>query len=86
MTISRASLDNFHDTATAHRADELAHTLDAVPARTFLSYSREGVLSCTLIKKYCAALHGSVSGCLRFQVRENDGVLVERNPIALARS
>jgi methionine-rich copper-binding protein CopC len=52
MTISRASLDNFHDTGTTQRADELAHAyvetinsaddaaLDAVPARTFLSYSR----------------------------------------------
>ena len=55
MTISRASLDTFHDTATAQRADELARAcveainsadnaaLDAVLARDFLSNSLEGV-------------------------------------------
>ena len=55
MTISRTSLDNFHDTATAQRADEFAHAhvetinsaddaaLDAVLARHFLPYSHEGV-------------------------------------------
>ena len=52
MIISHTSLDNFHDTATPQRADELARayveainsaddaTLDAVLARDFLSYSR----------------------------------------------
>lgn len=54
MSIPGTSLDNFHATASAQRADELARAyvgavnagdgaaLDTVLTRTFLSYSREG--------------------------------------------
>jgi hypothetical protein len=94
MIISHTSLDNFHDTATPQRADELARAyveainsaddaaLDAVLARDFLSYSREGVRSRTAIKKYYAVLRDSFSS-LRFQVHEDVGVLVENDLIAL---
>jgi hypothetical protein len=64
LTIPHTSLDNFHATATAQRFDELARAyvravnaaddaaLDTVLARTFLSYSYDGVRSRTATKKY----------------------------------
>lgn len=57
MRLQRTSLDNFHATARAQRADELARAyVDAVLARTFLSYAHEGVRSRTATKKYYAGL------------------------------
>jgi predicted ester cyclase len=94
MSIQGTSLDNFHPTARAQRADELARVyvdavnagddaaLDSVLARTFLSYSREGVRSRTATKKYYADLRNSFSE-LHFQVHENIGVLVENDLVAL---
>jgi predicted ester cyclase len=94
MNIPGTSLDNFHATASAQRADELARAyvdavnagddaaLDAVLARTFLSYSREGVRSRTATKQYYDDLRKTFSD-LHFQVHENVGVLVENDLVAL---
>lgn len=94
MTIPHTSLDNFHATATAQRFDELARAyvravnaaddaaLDTVLARTFLSYSYDGVRSRTATKKYYASLRDSFAD-LRLQVHENVGVLVENDLVAL---
>src|SRR6476659_3441615 len=88
------SLDGFHATATAQRADELARTLfeavndddhariDAILARSFLSYDLHGTRSRTGFKRYVSELHRSFSG-LRLQVHENIGVLVENDMVAL---
>ncbi|MGV9310770.1 ester cyclase [Streptomyces sp. NPDC003691] len=93
-TTPRTSLDGFHTTPTAQRADELArafvaavnaqdHTaFDTLLSRTFLSYDIGGVRSRTAMKKYYAGLHASFSD-LRFEVHENIGVLVENDLIAL---
>ncbi|MEW1550934.1 ester cyclase [Streptomyces tsukubensis] len=93
-TTPLTSLDGFHATPTAQRADELArsfvaavnaqdHTaFDTLLSRTFLSYDIGGVRSRTAMKKYYAGLHASFSG-LRFEVHENVGVLVENDLIAL---
>ena len=56
--------------------------LDSVLARTFLSYSREGVRSRTATKRYYADLRNSFSD-LHFWVHENIGVLVENDLVAL---
>jgi predicted ester cyclase len=94
LTIPHTSLDNFHATAAAQRFDELARAyvhavnaandaaLDTVLARTFLSYSYDGVRSRTATKKYYASLRNSFSD-LRLQVHENIGVLVENDLVAL---
>ena len=88
------SLDGFHATATAQRADELARALfdavndddhariDAILARSFLSYDVRGTRSRTGFKRYVSDLHRSFSG-LRFEVHENIGVLVEGDLVAL---
>jgi predicted ester cyclase len=93
-TLPGTSLDGFHTTDTAQRADELARafftavnsqdsiTLDRVLARNFQSYGRDGLRSRTGLKRYYADLHHSFSD-LNFAVHENIGVLVEDDLIAL---
>jgi predicted ester cyclase len=93
-TLARTSLDGFHTTNTAQRADELARTfvtavnrkdaatLDGVLARNFQSYGRDGLRSRTGLKRYYDDLHQAFSD-LRFDVHENVGVLVENDLIAL---
>jgi len=88
------SLDGFHATATAQRADELARALfdavndddhariDAILARSFLSYDVRGTRSRTGFKRYVSELHRSFSG-LRLQVHENIGVLADGDLVAL---
>ena len=82
-----SSLEGFHATATAERADRLVRGFfDAVNAgddaginhalaRSFLSYDKHGVRSRTGIKRYYSELKQSFSD-LRFEVHENIGVLV----------
>ena len=94
MTLADTSLDNFHETATAQRSDELARAyvhainaadaaaLDTVLARTFLSYAYDGVRSRTATKKYYESLRNSFSD-LQLQVHENIGVLAENDMVAL---
>jgi predicted ester cyclase len=93
-TLARTSLDGFHSTDTAQRADELARSfvtainrqdtamLDRVLARNFQSYGRDGLRSRTGLKRYYADLHHAF-GDLSFQVHENVGILVENDLIAL---
>jgi predicted SnoaL-like aldol condensation-catalyzing enzyme len=88
------SLDGFHARATAQRADELARAffaavsagdherIDAVAARSFLSYDTHGTRSRTGFKQYVSGLRRSFSG-LRFEVHENVGVLAEGDLVAL---
>jgi predicted ester cyclase len=88
------SLDGFHATATAQRADGLVRALfdavnsddhariDAVLARSFLSYDLRGTRSRTGFKRYVSDLHQSFSE-LRFEVHENIGVLAEGDRVAL---
>jgi predicted ester cyclase len=88
------SLDGFHATPTAQRADELVRALfdavnaddptglDAVLARSFLSYDIHGTRSRTGLKDYFAGLRRSFPD-LRFEVHENVGVLVEGDLVAL---
>jgi predicted ester cyclase len=88
------SLDGFHARATAQRADELVRAffaavngddharIDAVAARSFLSYDTHGTRSRTGFKQYVSGLHRSFSG-LRFEVHDNIGVLVEGDLVAL---
>lgn len=90
----RTSLDGFHVSDTAQRADRMARAfvaaidagddaaLDRVLARNFQSYGRDGLLSRTGLKRYIAGLHRSFSG-LSLQVHENVGVLVENDLVAL---
>jgi predicted ester cyclase len=94
MIMAHTSLDNFHETATAQRSDELARAyvravntaddaeLDTVLARTFLTYAYDGVRSRTATKKYYESLRTSFSD-LQLQVHENIGVLVENDMVAL---
>jgi predicted ester cyclase len=94
MTLAHTSLDNFHQTASARRSDELArayvqaintadeHAFDTALARGFLSYSLDGVRSRTAIKKYYRDLRDAFSD-ITFTVHENIGVLVENDLIAL---
>jgi len=93
-TTTVTSLDGFHATPTAQRADKLVRAFfDAVNAderaridelvdRGFLSYDLHGVLSRTGLKRYHADLRRSFSE-LRFEVHENVGVLVEGDLVAL---
>jgi predicted ester cyclase len=88
------SLDGFHATTAAQRADELARTffdavndddharIDAILARSFLSYDVHGTRSRTGFKRYVSELHRSFSE-LRLQVHENIGVLVDGDLVAL---
>jgi len=88
------SLDGFHATAAAQRADELARAffdavnendharIDAILARSFLSYDVHGTRSRTGFKRYVSELHRSFSE-LRVQVHENIGVLVDGDLVAL---
>src|SRR5712692_7214533 len=90
----RNSLDGFHASKTAQRADELVRGffsavnagdnagIDAALARNFQSYSVDGVRSRTGLKKYYADLRRSFSD-LHYEVHENVGVLVENDLIAL---
>ncbi len=93
-TTTVTSLDGFHATATAQRADELVRAFfDAVNAdeqpridelveRGFLSYDLHGTRSRTGLKRYHADLRRSFSE-LRFDVDENVGVLAEGDLVAL---
>jgi predicted ester cyclase len=88
------SLDGFHTTPSAQRADELAREffdavnandeilIDKTLARNALSYDRNGTRSRTGVKRYYADLRRSFSD-LRFDVHENIGVLVEGDLVAL---
>ena len=91
---SNTSLEGFHATATAERADRLVRGffdavnagdeagIDQAVARSFLSYDKNGVRSRTGIKRYYSALRQSFSD-LRFEMHENIGVLVEGDLVAL---
>ena len=88
------SLDGFHATGSAQRADELVRSyfdavnvedparIDELLARSFLSYDVHGTRSRTALKRYHADLRGSFSD-LRIDVHENVGVLVEGDLVAL---
>ena len=88
------SLDGFHATSSAQRYDELVRAffaavngddderIDAIAARSFLSYDVHGTRSRTGFKRYVSDLHQSFSG-LRFEVHENIGILVEGDLVAL---
>jgi predicted ester cyclase len=90
----RNSLDGFHATKAAQRADELVcaffeevntgndTAIDTALARNFQSYSVDGARSRTGLKKYYAGLRHSFSD-LHYEVHENVGVLVENDLIAL---
>ena len=98
MAISTAaavtSVDGFHATSAAQRADELvraffdavnaddAGRIDELVARSFLSYDLHGTRSRTGLKRYHSELRQSFSE-LRFAVHENVGVLVEGDLVAL---
>jgi hypothetical protein len=91
MIMSHTSLDDFHDTTTAQRADELARAygevinvagdaaLTAVLAGNFPSYSHEGVGSRQAAKECSAALCHSFSN--RRSLYGNDWA-IERGAIA----
>src|SRR5882724_11659258 len=93
-TTAVTSLDGFHATSTAQRADELVRAFfDAVNAdeqaridelvdRGFLSYDLHGTRSRTGLKRYYSDLRRSFSD-LRFEIHENVGVLVEGDLVAL---
>jgi predicted ester cyclase len=88
------SLDGFHTSPTAQRADELVREffdtvnsadttrIDKVLARNALSYDAHGTRSRTGVKRYYDELRRSFSD-LHFQVHENIGVLVEDDLVAL---
>lgn len=88
------SLDGFHATRSAQRADELVRAyfdavnaedparIDELLARQFLSYDVHGTRSRTALKRYHTDLRGSFLD-LRFEVHENVGVLVEGDLVAL---
>src|SRR5690348_108510 len=88
------SLDGFHQTAAAQRADELVRTffgavneaddaqIDELLARSFQSYGLHGTRSRTGLKRYHSELRQSFSE-LHFEVHENVGVLVEGDLVAL---
>jgi predicted ester cyclase len=88
------SLDGFHQTAAAQRADQLVRAffdavnagdtgrIDELLARSFQSYDLHGTRSRTGLKRYYSELRESFSD-LRFDVHENVGVLVEGDFAAL---
>jgi predicted ester cyclase len=91
---SPTSLQDFHATATAERADRLVRGffdalnagdqagIDQALARSFLSYDKHGTRSRTGLKRYYSDLGKSFPD-LRFDVHENIGVLVEGDLVAL---
>jgi predicted ester cyclase len=93
-TATVTSLDGFHATPAAQRADELVRAffdavnaddparIDSLVARSFLSYDVHGTRSRTGLKRYLADLRRSFSE-LRFEADENVGVLVDGDLIAL---
>jgi predicted ester cyclase len=93
-TAPATSLNGFHTTDSAQRADELVRTyfdavnaedpprIDQLLARSFLSYDVHGRRGRTGLKRYHADLRRSFSD-LRFAVHENVGVLVEGDLVAL---
>jgi predicted ester cyclase len=93
-TTTLTSLDGFHTTPTAQRADELVRALfdainsddqsriDELVDRGFLSYDLHGVRSRTGLKRYYTDLRRSFSD-LRLEVHENVGVLVEGDLVGL---
>jgi predicted ester cyclase len=93
-TADVTSLDGFHSTPTAQRADELVRSMfeavntddpehvDALLARSFLSYDLHGTRSRTGFKHYHAGLRQSFPD-VRLEVHENIGVLVEGDLVAL---
>lgn len=92
--LSTTSLDGFHPTAAAQRADELVRGLfdavnaddpdgvDEALARSVLSYDVHGTRSRTGFKNYFSNLRRSFPD-LRLEVHENVGVLVEGDLVAL---
>jgi len=92
--VTTTSLDGFHQTAAARRADELVRAffgavnaaddaqIDELLARSFLSYDLHGTRSRTGLKRYHSELRQSFSE-LHFEVHENVGVLVEDDLVAL---
>jgi predicted ester cyclase len=93
-TTAITSLDGFHATRSAQRADELvrayfaavniddAARIDELLARSFLSYGVHGTRSRTGLRRYYAELRGSFSD-LSFDLHENVGVLVDGDLVAL---
>jgi len=93
-TTTVTSLDGFHATSTAQRADELVRAffaavnddeearIDELVDRGFLSYDLHGTRSRTGLKRYHSELRRSFSE-LRFDVHENVGVLVEGDLVAV---
>ena len=89
-----SSLEGFHATATAERADRLVRGfvdavnagddagIDQALARSFFSYDKHGVRSRTGIKRSYSELKRSFSD-LRFELHENIGVLVEGDLVAI---
>src|SRR5258706_9098525 len=87
-TATTTSLDGFHQTAAAQSADAIVRAffdavnaaddarIDALAARSFLSYDLRGTRSRTGLKRYHSDLRGSFSD-LHFEVHENVGGLVE---------
>jgi predicted ester cyclase len=88
------SLEGFHESPAAQRADELVRALftavnaddaarvDELLARSFLSYDVHGTRSRTGLKRYYSDLRQSFSE-LQLEVHENVGVLVEGDLVAL---
>jgi predicted ester cyclase len=93
-TATKTSLDGFHQTVAAERADELVRAfvgavnaaddaqIDELLARSFQSYGLHGTRSRTGLKRYHSELRQSFSE-LHFEVHENVGVLVEGDLVAL---
>jgi predicted ester cyclase len=93
-TTPTTSLDGFHASPSARRADELVRAyfdavnaedsgrIDDLLARSFLSYDVHGRRSRTALKRYHADLRGSFSD-LSHEVHENVGVLVEGDLVGL---
>src|SRR5690349_19120068 len=93
-TTTVTSVDGFHATGTAQRADDLVRAFfDAVNAdeqaridelvdRGFLSYDVHGTRSRTGLKRSYSDLQRSFSD-IHFEVHENVGVLVEGDLVAL---
>ncbi len=91
---SPTSLEGFHATAAAERADRLVRGffdavnagdqggIDQAVARSFLSYDVHGTRSRTGVKRSYSELGESFSD-LRFDVHENVGVLVEGDLVGL---
>ena len=91
---AKTSLEGFHATAAADRADRLVRGffdavnagdeagLDLAVARSFLSYDTHGTRSRTGLKRYFSELGRSFAD-LRFEVHENIGVLVDGDLVAL---